>query len=74
MDDAWMEQYKCWKTLEPYEIRLLEEGAKSLSQTWLLNSMWCEWKDMKKIKDTELPAVSSSDFIDPWEEKGKSNL
>ena len=65
MDQSWKEQYKDWKSLRPYELKLLDDGAKSQSQAWLLNSMWCEWRDIKKIKDTELPSIKHLED-DPW--------
>ena len=55
MDESWTEQYKKWKDLKPYQLKLLDEGPKSQSQAWLYNSMWCDWKDIKLIKETELP-------------------
>ena len=51
-----------------HQVKLLEEGANSQSQQWLINQMWCEWKDMKKIKDTELPTIENPNK-DPWEDK-----
>ena len=64
-DESWKDQYKEWKSLEPYQIELLENGAKSQSQAWLINSMWCDWRDIKKVKDTELPTIKYLDE-DPW--------
>ncbi len=69
MEEAWKDQYKKWKFLEPYQVKLLDDGPKSLSQSWLVNSMWCEWMDMKKIKDTELPPIEISPEEDPWFDK-----
>ena len=64
MDDMnWVEQYKEWRPLKPYQVKLLDDGAKTQSQAWLINAMWCDWKDIKKIKEAELPS-----FKDPWEE------
>ncbi len=66
-DESWKEQYKKWKVgLKPFQIKLLDEGAHSQSQAWLLNSMWCDWKDMKKLKETELPSLLFSCENDPW--------
>ncbi len=62
-NEKWVQQYKEWRSLEPYQIKLLDDGAKTQSQAWLLNAMWCDWKDIKKIKETELPS-----FDDPWNE------
>ena len=43
--------YKKLKQLKPYQIKLLEEGAKSQSQAWLINQMWTDWKEIQeKIK------------------------
>ena len=68
-DEHWKEEYKSWKTLRPSLIKLLDEGASSLSQTWLLNSMWCEWKDLKESggNNPPLPAKRLS-YKDPWED------
>ncbi len=68
-DENWQEEYKKWKSgLKPFQIHLLDEGAQSLSQAWLLNTMWCDWKEIKKSKETELPAIKSSWANDPWED------
>ena len=70
-DESWKEQYKEWKALKPFQIKLLDEGAQSLSQSWLINAMWCEWKDLKKLKETELPSIDLLTKIetkDPWGE------
>ena len=64
--ESWKTEYKRWKSLTPLQIRLLEDEPKSLSQVWLLNSMWCDWKDIKKIKDTELPRIRENELEDPW--------
>tara|TARA_Y100001968_G_C19406562_1_gene743988 strand:+ start:301 stop:510 length:210 start_codon:yes stop_codon:yes gene_type:complete len=64
--DDWKSQYKEWKPLKPFQIKLLDEGPQSLSQSWLVNSMWCEWKSMKMIRDTELPEIESQKLKDPW--------
>ena len=40
-DETWKIQYKKWKDLKPYQIKLIDDGPKSQSQAWLLNSMWC---------------------------------
>ncbi len=71
MDDAsWKDQYKSWKSLNPSQIKLLDDGPNTLSQTWLLSSMWCEWKEIKKLKDTELPHLKDKQITsineDPW--------
>ena len=69
IEEDWKNQYRAWKNLTPSQLKILDDGAKSLSQTWLLNAMWSEWKDIKKIKDTELPSLANRSNIsksDPW--------
>ena len=58
--ENWKNHYKKWKVLKPYQIRLIEEGPKSQSQAWLLNSMWCEWMDLKKRNVSETSAKDIS--------------
>ena len=67
-EETWKMQYKRWKQLKPYQIKLIDDGPKSQSQAWLLNSMWCEWMDLKKINEHDIPDVNDSSFwIDPWD-------
>ncbi len=66
-EETWKNQYKKWKSLKPYEIRLIDEGPNSQSQAWLLNSMWCEWLDLKRRKLYEISEKDNSLWSDPWE-------
>ena len=66
-DETWKDQYKQWKNLKPYEIKLIDDGPKSQSQAWLLNSMWCEWMNLKKNNVTDGSIKDSSFGNDPWE-------
>ena len=69
-DDNWKQEYKEMKVLQPFQIKLLDEGAKSLSQTWLLNEMWCDWKDIKliEIEKDSLMMISNTEWTkDPWD-------
>ena len=68
-NETWKDEYKKWKNLKPHQIKLLDEGARSQSQAWLLNNMWCDWKDIKKIKEAELPALKEEISRDPWSEE-----
>tara|TARA_Y100001968_G_C18859820_1_gene482065 strand:+ start:205 stop:417 length:213 start_codon:yes stop_codon:yes gene_type:complete len=68
-EETWKIQYKKWKNLKPYQIRLIDDGPKSQSQAWLLNSMWCEWLDLKKTSVSEIPANDNTSWNDPWEAK-----
>ena len=52
-EETWKIQYKQWKKLKSYQIKLINDGPKSQSQAWLLNSMQCEWMDLKKINISE---------------------
>ncbi len=68
-DDNWKEEYKRWKAhlLQPYQIKLLEEGAKSNNQTLILSDMWLEWKDLAaKRKINEISGGTGIE--DPWDE------
>ncbi len=65
----WQNEYKQMKTLTPSQLKLLEEGPVSLSQSWLINQMWTEWNEIKKSKPTHLPQLSShgiNKLDDPW--------
>ena len=53
--------------LKTYQIKLIDNGPKSLSHVWLLNSMRCEWMDLKKLNVSETSANGISSFNDPWE-------
>ena len=66
-NENWKIQYKQWKFLKPYQIKLIDEGPKSQSQAWLLNSMWCEWMDLKRKNGVEITEKDVSSFNDPWE-------
>ena len=65
-EETWKMEYKQWKKLKPYQVKLIDDGPKSQSQAWLLNAMWCEWMDMKKTNCLE--SVNNNAFwIDPWD-------
>ncbi len=58
-DSNWREEYKGY-TSSRYELDLLENGPKSLSQSWMMGALHNRWKKMKGYKDPEPPDVSSS--------------
>ena len=58
-DSNWREEYKGYTSSE-YELDLLENGPKSLSQSWVLGALHNKWKKMKGYKEPEPPDVSSS--------------
>ena len=45
-DSNWREEYKSFTTNKRY-IELLENGPKSLSQSWHLQALYSNWKKMK---------------------------
>ena len=45
-DSNWKEEYKSY-TSNPKYLELLENGAKSLSQGWILGHLYNEWKKVK---------------------------
>ncbi len=58
-DSNWREEYKAY-TSSKTQLELLENGPKSLSQSWILGALYNKWKKMKGYKDPEPPNVSSS--------------
>ena len=68
-DSNWREEYKGY-TSSKYELDLLENGPKSLSQSWMMGALHNKWKKMKGYKEPEPPDVSSSmkEFFDKQNE------
>ncbi len=60
MDTDWRQEYKSMRLLSRYEIELLDNGAKSLAQSWMLNALHQDYKRKKGIKEPEPPDCSSS--------------
>ena len=67
-DSNWREEYKGY-TSSKYELELLENGPKSLAQSWMMGALHNKWKKMKGYKDPEPPDCSSS--LKEWEESIK---
>ena len=63
-DSNWREEYKGY-TSSRYELDLLENGPKSLSQSWMMGALHNKWKKMKGYKDPEPPDCQSS--LKEWE-------
>jgi len=57
--DNWREELKAYTTSR-YELDLLENGPKSLSQSWMMNALHQRYKKIKGIKDPEPPDCQSS--------------
>ncbi|KGG16098.1 MULTISPECIES: hypothetical protein [unclassified Prochlorococcus] len=71
-DENWKEELKQLNpSLKPYQIKLLEEGAGSNSQTLMLCDMWLEWKDLsakKKLKEIANEKLGDLGIENPWHE------
>ena len=68
-DSNWREEYKAY-TSDKKELELLENGPKSLSQSWHLGALHNKWKKMHGIVEPEPPDCSSS--MSEFFEKQKS--
>ena len=71
-DSNWKEEYKNFTTNKKY-LELLENGAKSISQGWILGSLYNKWKRLKgydKYDPIENKGQLQSSFKD-WESKIK---
>ena len=69
-DTNWREEYKSY-TSSKYELDLLENGPKSLSQSWVLGALHNKWMKIKGYKYPEPPDCQSS--FKEWEEKIKDH-
>ena len=58
-DSNWREEYKSY-TSNKRHLELLENGPKSLSQSWVLGALYNQWKKMKGY-----------DKFDPKENEGQ---
>ena len=58
-DSNWREEYKSY-TSNKNHLELLENGPKSLSQSWILGALYQKWKKMKGYKEPEPPNCQSS--------------
>ena len=59
MHESWRDEYKGF-TRNKMELELLENGPKSLSQSWHLQALYSNWKKIKGIKDPEPLDLQSS--------------
>ena len=59
-DQEWREEMKAY-TSSKSQLELLENGPRSLSQSWILGALYQKWKKIKGIPpDPEPPDCSSS--------------
>ena len=68
-DSNWREEYKNY-TSSKKELELLENGAKSLSQSWILGALYQKWKRVKGIPPDPEPPDCQSSFLE-WEKNVK---
>ena len=62
----WREEMKAY-TNSKYQLELLENGPKSLSQSWMMQVLHQKWKQIKGIREPEPPDCSSS--FKEWNKK-----
>ena len=58
-DSNWREEYKAY-TSNKKQLELLENGPKSLSQSWILGAMHNKWMKIKGYKYPDPPDCQSS--------------
>jgi hypothetical protein len=58
-DSNWREEYKEYTSNKTY-LELLENGPKSLSQSWILGALHNKWMKMKGYSYPEPPDCQSS--------------
>ena len=63
-DSNWREEYKGY-TSSRYELDILENGPRSLAQSWMLGALHNKWKKMKGITEPDPPDCQSS--LKEWE-------
>tara|TARA_R100000152_G_C6582959_1_gene46162 strand:+ start:134 stop:361 length:228 start_codon:yes stop_codon:yes gene_type:complete len=66
---AWRKEYMGMKVLSKMQLELLENGPKSLSQSWLVGAMHNDWKRKKGIKDPPVgkgTQTSLSEVLKRW--------
>ena len=64
-DSNWREEYKAF-TSDKKQLKILEDGPKSLSQSWLLQALYQRWMKIKGYSYPEPPNCQSSlkEFIE----------
>ena len=68
-DSNWREEYKNYTTSK-FHLELLENGATSLAQSWILGALYQKWKRIKGIPPDPEPPDCQSSFIE-WEKRAK---
>ena len=70
-DTNWREELKAY-TNSQYELELLENGPRSLSQSWRMGALYQKWKKIKGIPPDPEPSDCSSSFKE-WNKKVEEN-
>ena len=68
-DKEWREEMKAYTTSK-YHLELLENGAKSVSQSYVMGYLYQKWKKIKGIPPDPPPPDCSSSFKE-WNNKIK---
>jgi hypothetical protein len=67
-DSNWREEFKGY-TSNKTELELLDNGPRSLAQSWMMGALHSKWMKMKGYKYPESPDCQSS--MKEWEESIK---
>ena len=67
--EGWREEYRGMKALGKLQSELLTNGPKSLSQSWIMQAMYNDWKRKKGFVEPDPPNCQSS--MKEWEESIK---
>ncbi len=73
-DSNWREEYKSYTSNKRY-LELLENGPKSLSQSWILGALYSEWKKIKGYHKFD-PKENKGQYqssLKEWEKKHKTD-
>jgi len=70
-DSNWREEQKAYTTSK-YELDLLENGPKSLAQSWMMNALRQKWMKRNNYGYPDPPDVSSSmkEFFEKTKDQG----
>ena len=59
-DSNWRAEFKGSRHLSKYQLEILENGPRSLAQSWVLGAMHGQWREMKGNKYPDTPDWQSS--------------
>ena len=68
-DSNWREEMKGY-TSNKLQLEMLDNGPKSLAQSWMMGALYNKWKKMKGYSDPPPPPDCSSSLKE-WEESVK---